>query len=439
VDSGFNGGSFDTNGEAAAMLTAVNVLNYGARGDGVTDDTVAFQAAIATQKPVWVPSHGTNGYLLGNLVLTNGSGLISSGARLIFNSSSNGWFILLGTPDTLTNCPSCITTTNPVPNSIMIDGLELDGGSGLNTPSSVGTRNGLWLDCYGTNICVRNCYVHGFSGIGVLAQSYRPNLGVNWPNSTQDDQPIAKFSNCTAEYNGIGIKIGGELIDAAFSGGGNVYDAEYMTGAGFNCAYNFIGWWQQGANCNFSSCTFARNTINVTLYNSSNNRGAAHGSFSGCSINHSAGGINGVVATNITTGYEFTGCNFWFNGIMLTNCTGIRIIGGTVENQAAMYCAGTSSNNSFIDTLSPDNLSGILQYGSAHDNFAFLNYSFANNQFDTMPLFSSPAGIWPPTYNSLKAVSTNCVWMFPSNSVPPHWWFGHFDASSNVVYDGHMP
>lgn len=52
-----------------SMITGapVNVLDYGAVGDGVTDDTVAIQAAIATAKNVFFPS---GIYLCGSIVFT---------------------------------------------------------------------------------------------------------------------------------------------------------------------------------------------------------------------------------------------------------------------------------------------------------------------------------------------------------------------------------
>lgn len=46
--------------------SVVNVFDYGAVGDGVTDDTAAFNAAIATGKAVFVP-YTEDGYLVSNI------------------------------------------------------------------------------------------------------------------------------------------------------------------------------------------------------------------------------------------------------------------------------------------------------------------------------------------------------------------------------------
>jgi len=58
----------------------INVKDYGAKGDGVTDDTAAFTAALATGLNVYVPSSGTgaktNYILSGNLTLLQGQTLI---------------------------------------------------------------------------------------------------------------------------------------------------------------------------------------------------------------------------------------------------------------------------------------------------------------------------------------------------------------------------
>jgi hypothetical protein len=74
-----------------------NVLDYGAVGDGTTDDTAAFNAAIATGKKVYVPKT-TNGYVVNNVgVVTNmviegeKSG-ISAGPTLIVSTNNAGAF-----------------------------------------------------------------------------------------------------------------------------------------------------------------------------------------------------------------------------------------------------------------------------------------------------------------------------------------------------------
>ena len=68
-------------GEHLAAL--VNVRDFGAIGDGVTDDAAAFQAAIATAQtrssPVYVPASPT-AYLLGATLTLDGVALVGEGA-----------------------------------------------------------------------------------------------------------------------------------------------------------------------------------------------------------------------------------------------------------------------------------------------------------------------------------------------------------------------
>jgi hypothetical protein len=56
---------------AARFADVANVLDFGAKGDGATDDTAAFQAALATGRSVYVP--GTSSFYLINGTLTYGA------------------------------------------------------------------------------------------------------------------------------------------------------------------------------------------------------------------------------------------------------------------------------------------------------------------------------------------------------------------------------
>ena len=74
-----------------------NVLDYGAKGDGVTDDTAAFNAAIATGKKVYVPIT-TNGYVVNdiavitNMVIEGEKSGIRSGPLLIVSKNNSSAF-----------------------------------------------------------------------------------------------------------------------------------------------------------------------------------------------------------------------------------------------------------------------------------------------------------------------------------------------------------
>jgi hypothetical protein len=49
----------------------VNVLDFGAVGDGITDNSAAIAAAIATGKPVWFPENGANQYRFSTSITTS--------------------------------------------------------------------------------------------------------------------------------------------------------------------------------------------------------------------------------------------------------------------------------------------------------------------------------------------------------------------------------
>lgn len=62
------------------LRDTVSVKDFGALGDGVTDDTAAFAAALATGKRVFVPSAGAASYRVDNLAIPTGAVLYGEGS-----------------------------------------------------------------------------------------------------------------------------------------------------------------------------------------------------------------------------------------------------------------------------------------------------------------------------------------------------------------------
>lgn len=96
---------------------SVNVLDYGAKGDGLTDDTAAFTAALANGKVVFVPA-SSSPYIVDGVVMSANSKLYSFGNAILKRKNN-------ATQSSMIKCDSI--------NNFIISGVKLDGNKANQT------------------------------------------------------------------------------------------------------------------------------------------------------------------------------------------------------------------------------------------------------------------------------------------------------------------
>lgn len=147
------GAAATTTTVGAKLRQIVNIKDYGAVGDGVTDDTLAVQRAITNSTgAVYIPA-GT--YLITGVTLTTGKQLIGENRAtsiLKLKTALNG--------------AGMINATNA--NDIVVENLTIDGGS------LVGTKNALinFFNCNRSRIENNNIINTDQFAIGCNSQSY---------------------------------------------------------------------------------------------------------------------------------------------------------------------------------------------------------------------------------------------------------------------------
>ncbi|UOE52379.1 hypothetical protein MTO98_14960 [Mucilaginibacter sp. SMC90] len=164
---------------ASASTSYVNVKNYGAKGDGTTDDTKAIVAALAAAKKAGVHSvyFPDGSYMIGQT--GDGGGVIRlvDGVGMMGNSPATCHIKLTGgrhNPNPIF-CQDYVNT--PSVSNLVIQGIDFNGNSALQTFDSSYQYCAAFNFHNGKNIEVKNCKFQSFRGDGLLfGDVFEPSL-----------------------------------------------------------------------------------------------------------------------------------------------------------------------------------------------------------------------------------------------------------------------
>lgn len=269
-------------------LTQHSVQEFGAVGNGTTDDTGAFQTALNLGGTILVP-YTSGGYLVTNLIATNNSTLRGVGGRprLIFRPNATGHLL---------------EATN-FQRNVSIERLEFDGTNNSTfIAGASGSRSGIGLSSYGTAQRVIDCFVHGFDSNGIVV----------WGNNN------ASSSALTAGTNNAAVRdsevhwchIGVNVADSV---------AEYTEIRGVTVIGCRKGLYIGSGNALVVGCRALLSDVGLWIYGASND---GHGSASGCQFNHNNFPI---FCDTVGTGFLIDGCQIWQGTLVLSNSAAVVV------------------------------------------------------------------------------------------------------------------
>ncbi len=307
--------------------TIGNVKKYGAKGDGITDDTYFIQSAINNNKTIYFPS-GT--YISKALTFLDGQVVCGDGlsSKIILKAGEN---------TVLFNAVNC---------NIQFLNLWLYGGvtTSFMGISSSNSRDALIISSQKLTK-INNVIISGFGGWGIkTSDSYRDRLTHLVISDTEiyncwgglffniDNSEYSRFSNMSIHDCREGLRISA----------GNV------TGINNIITDNYYG---------------------VIVYGTGiiNN---SHGNLNGCLINHNNFAIYTI---DVGYGFNFIGCNIFCGDILLVNSYGININNGILDLYTYKFDGGNRNlfSNNFV-RKSYDNII-YHNYNNHTDNTVFSN------------------------------------------------------------------
>ena len=297
------GVSFVQSGTGAVSRTAqdkmrefVSVKDFGAVGDGVTDDTAAIQAAInaAVGKPIFVPA-GT--YKITTTLIYNTSGmglveglkLIGEGKRkTVFNNNTGGVAVQVTAGTSASDFQYCVdlsefSIANPLGTGTK--GVLLDScfKSRVNVRVVNQTSHGIHLystvgdatDCSQVNMCGCETSNNGGDGIrvegiaGAINSEIWADEGRHTSNSGYGVNMLSAVSS-TSNKNAISYNLGGGINVSAVGGGAYsklvaVSDNEFDSNAGVALNFDYAVGCKETRNyyiCN-NSAPVVTNLVNI--------------------------------------------------------------------------------------------------------------------------------------------------------------------------------
>jgi len=381
-----NNVSYTPSGTGAVATTvqtklreSVSVKDFGAVGDGVTDDTAAIQASLNSGAGTVLLNSGT--YKISSLTIPAGVTLVGSGAyqSILQTNSATANVVSMTTSSVIRELKVLTSVTKTAGflvdvqgNGVVIDNCEFSGyyiAVNVGTASSTQPVGTLISDCEFrtpavssgagaiqfinfSNAQVRNCIITG--AVGTQA-----DFGIKYRNG---DTAFLTDTNITlhgkallidslASTNTYALTVNSCVFDSAgtITGGGTVSSAEIIPAGG---VYN----------TRFANCWFGLSTAKMGCYMAPSGAGVIDGiTFTGCEFTKN--GDSGLIAVG-------TGVKNWI-------VTGGHAGGNT--NNGVRAAGGTS--NFTITGMMCGNISarGANNYGITIDAAASNNYLIADN------------------------------------------------------------
>lgn len=323
VDSG---GEFVVIKDAAGGFSFINVMDYGAVADGITNDSAAFAAALTaagTTKTVVVPD-GT--YLINTTIVLQNQAMMGFGDKAV------------------------LTTTN-------ITGAAFDGNSVFNVVH-------LKDNCKLSKI--------NFSGTGRDA-SYVPTYTIQNAIRISGSKNVVDSCKIT-NMKGSGIFMFDEVFDSFYDNRITNISIDFCTVGYLNYYYGQFTIFSNSRirDCRLGIIEYGNNNNMADVHVNwcdkagifNNSVGDDHGFVTGCSFTHS----NEIEFKNLQHGYTLTGCQFWYcnvkvvesDKVILSNCSFGEMsfnISATITTKTTLVTGGyATSTVSYISSGT-----GVLQ------------------------------------------------------------------------------
>lgn len=320
----------------------LNVKDFGAVGDSVTDDTDAFQNAINAGDKIFVPE---GVYTVDSLVLNsnteftgagNGSKIcLASGGTVLFDITTDDAYLGLG-------LKSGIKISN-----VWLSGLAEDAFAYANP---IGTRVGIHLDNV-NNINIDNCKITGFTLAGIVGEATNGSVTYCFNN---------QVTNCLIEYNYRGIWLKNK--------------SEYGFYSNNLIQYYYEGVKVDGGNNAFSNNQILNGQIGFHFGTGTND---AHGTVTGGSVNHN-NDYSFLMDSSRTT-QIINGVNIWYGDIKFNFARAFKFTNCTVMTDTIWFVNGDCANSGFINCTFKDDID-LIDRDKGTDQSIMKN----NNFFGTL-------------------------------------------------------
>lgn len=319
-----------------------DVRLHGAKLDGVTDDTAAYQRAAAASLSPYSPPGST--VLSDSIVLRDNQNWRLDGTQISITGNVKVFTVAAGVDDWSIRGRWSVTGNNDSSGSLSGSGaaVEITDSKHFYVDGLIANN----IKGYGVHILPGSSTSpraeHGvISGV----QCYACTIGFAADAGTQPGAEYCTLANSIFSRNGTGVAI-------------------------------------SAGNAIISNCHIVDNTTNMAIDAGSNH---AHGIVSGCNINHPSGTYN-INLTNVTNGMTFHGCHVFEGTIWLNGCKGVTFSGGVMAPSVII-------NDTSVSPQSGYNFFKNNYWQTGYSGFLFSNNSGLNE-------LVIMGGVGPAVYDS---------------------------------------